>query len=1636
MERANVYIFDDEDKLIHVSDEYVDDESILEEDIDNDSNNLTVVFPYTADACDYIEGENQIVVKDLRGVYRLWTIKEFEDVNGDEGKLKMAICMPSYVELNDAWVYERRPQDMPISDVLDVVLDGTRFERGRTGDYGTRSTSLYYQSVMESLKHIRSVWGGEYIDRVEFDDHGITGRFIDWERRGVNNGKRFEIDKDIQSIRRTVLHYPKTALIGRGGSVEVGEGNSRKITFEDVEWNVLNGDPVNKPKGQKYVGDPEALESYGIKTKEGKIHRIGIYDNDNITNPEELLQVTWENVQNNSKPQVKYEMSVRTFYGIADYEHEQVYLGDTGYIIDEEMRPALTVQSRIIKVSYSIGNPSVGDITVGNFLRIKGDESKLDWVISKVTENSGSWDSGGIIDDDSFPNVKPPAPDNLQATGLFSSIMLKWDYDPSVYIAEYRVYGSTNANFVPSDSDNFLYATKSGGYAHDAEVNEQWYFVVCTVNTHGQRSDFSQMVMAQTKKIDGNTEVSEQTITKELLAQQAMIDEVHLNNAIITDAHINGRLTANVLMIGDGALYDDGYDPSDKADKTYVDNAINNLDFEGADNLLSDTKFERFAIDGNEDQWRFAIFGTATDVQGYQQRGGAIGIYVDVDGSVRLYSPPFIQELNLNEDIVVSYEARIVSDTLRPYVMGALVDNLDPAQYSLTNFLTDELPIDDDWTRYIYKIPAGTFQGSSGNGFLAFYTSWDTDGRRDIHIKKPMVIQSSGAQKYRPSPEDQIEEYTQKKYNLLQNGSFNIGKQGWNFSNQYANARTTILAPESDKPNSHIVHINQQIYNGLYSIQNNRYVLSQAGNFFTLTLDVKFDEIVDPTTQDFRIIRILTSPNTEDNLMKADGIRFSNPAPSTWSNVIMFSDVMDQYPNLQAGEWAKLDFEILITQRDIEDWWGVQFLTTGWIDDDQTIRTTDYYIREVMLVNGGIPKQFAEDPTSLWAYRNSIYMDGGSLYANSVTANEIAAGTITANSGIIANAAITNAMIQEISAEKLMAGSVIAEDVTIKGRLEGVSGTFSESLNAYDEGMFSHDGGFVRAITSASNLTSRHISSARFPTPYERDRPEQTFVKGGYSLAGDSLLFVEYTSKDMIDAGQDERFDSVGNVLDALISQDYFRSSLEINGGGLTFTRGATNPNNETATTEEIFNLNYTTYSQTPSVSFEFFDDMNTYMRWSYQRDLRMSARHERHILDGSFMIDSDGDIELNSDLIQMTDMMKLRKVESNDSTNFHGWWITEKLDLAKRFVVQFYDEYYDDFNGSGYYTYFGGRYSTFFGIESSRIHLVAGHEHLTQSATFHLHDDESLWQIDGFKKMGIAMEQMGYIIMGQDIDNINSTSNYHLKFDFTGPNSNIAIDSNAPVVFNEVLASHKNIESGGTIFGSSGNFGDIYSNGTITTGRGNYQVKIHDDMIEGGNSRLYINGSSNTSGFAGLRLRGDTDQTLMYFNGDSTGGRIYSDTIFDRTYSNSPNMYITGSGTLGRSTSASKYKLNIEEAETTINERILDLVPKKWNDKESTEAYARYLTKKENGECGDEFLKENDIPVLKKHYGLIAEDLVDVGLDMFVQYGEPDENGHAEVEGIEYDRAWVLLIPLVKEQKSKIKELEEKIDQILAMIE
>lgn len=142
----------------------------------------------------------------------------------------------------------------------------------------------------------------------------------------------------------------------------------------------------------------------------------------------------------------------------------------------------------------------------------------------------------------------------------------------------------------------------------------------------------------------------------------------------------------------------------------------------------------------------------------------------------------------------------------------------------------------------------------------------------------------------------------------------------------------------------------------------------------------------------------------------------------------------------------------------------------------------------------------------------------------------------------------------------------------------------------------------------------------------------------------------------------------------------------------------------------------------------------------------------------------------------------------------------------------------------------------------------------------------------------------------------------------------------------------------------------------------------------------------------------------------------VLSDFIYDFTSSASANVRITDSGHLARSTSASKYNIKKPEIEEMLGERLLNVHMATWNDKHAVDTYAEQLT---TGETKEKLS-------IKEHYGLIAEQMRDAGLDMFIDYGK-----NHEIEGIQYDRAWVPLLSVIRRLNDKVNEYELRISKL-----
>ena len=291
-------------------------------------------------------------------------------------------------------VRDFRPHEREARYAIDHVLDGTNWRAGYVADTGRRSTTVYFVSVFDALKKFCSVWQLEMQFFVEVTNGRIGARYIDFKHRlGKRRGARVVYGHNALEIvkeeERTELY---TALIGRGKGEEVSSeeenesgqaGYGRKINFEEVEWSVSNGDPVDKPAGQLYVEIPQATERYGVRGTDGQMKpKIGFVDFQDEEDKHELIKLTYAELERLSRPQVLFKTS-------------SVYLeGQIGDVI-RVVRPdrQIDYETRIFEITWDRLMARAVDIKLGDQMNESANKREsriLSSAVDSVRENIGS----------------------------------------------------------------------------------------------------------------------------------------------------------------------------------------------------------------------------------------------------------------------------------------------------------------------------------------------------------------------------------------------------------------------------------------------------------------------------------------------------------------------------------------------------------------------------------------------------------------------------------------------------------------------------------------------------------------------------------------------------------------------------------------------------------------------------------------------------------------------------------------------------------------------------------------------------------------------------------------------------------------------------------------------------------------------------------------------------------------------------------------------------------------------------------------------------------------------------------------------------------------------------------------------
>ena len=289
-----------------------------------------------------------------------------------EGELTILDCVQSGIEeLMKTPVYDIRPQGTA-RDHANKILEGSQWSAQYVPESGRGQQNYYYVDAFTALKNMCSFFNIEMQFHVEINGNKIGARYIEFKKRiGQATHKRVTYGHNaLEIVKETQKDQIYTALIGRGrgeqvssagdttadGKVQESDGYSRKITFEDIIWSKDKGDPVNKPKGQRYVEDEDATQRFGIITSKGVKPKIGFVEFD-TEDREELLQRTYEILSEYSRPRVELKTSA---------VYLDARIGDTVRVVRHDLNIDYPV--RVFELKWDRLTDSVIELKLGDIL--------------------------------------------------------------------------------------------------------------------------------------------------------------------------------------------------------------------------------------------------------------------------------------------------------------------------------------------------------------------------------------------------------------------------------------------------------------------------------------------------------------------------------------------------------------------------------------------------------------------------------------------------------------------------------------------------------------------------------------------------------------------------------------------------------------------------------------------------------------------------------------------------------------------------------------------------------------------------------------------------------------------------------------------------------------------------------------------------------------------------------------------------------------------------------------------------------------------------------------------------------------------------------------------------------------------
>ncbi|MCD7130548.1 phage tail protein [Limosilactobacillus agrestis] len=1531
----------------------------------------------------------------------------------------------AYDELKQyGYIKDIRPNDRTAQEMLNTVLEPTRWTLGNVPETNHQSTNFYYITYLEALQKIVELFNVELTFEVTIDpkSNKITRRQVNvYSQQGQRTGKRFEYGSNLLTVEREQNSQELvTALVGRGKGELVSEGHDdtpdgygRRITFADVVWSKKDGHPVDKPAGQEYLVDPEATALYGFSDGNP---RIGLTVFEDIEDPVELINATWRALQSLKRPKVSFKADV-TDVG-------QLGLGDTVAIIRHDLK--IEYFTRVYKVKHNLLNENDNQIELGDDFSAHSITSsliKVDEIANEARETAGhAAIAANGKNNNYYSSVQPLAP-------VEGDIWYK-----DLGNGETDMYQYHNGGWVFIQSTRDLHIVKNQVEEAQKDLEQAKADII---NNKQQADNSLQKLNNSITKLQDefNQNIPDVgRVTADI--QDALQKYTDAQNSIADltkQAQQQGKDIADVTNTVKGLNINyanlAGDVNSTKVDVKGLQTTVGTVNGDIAQ-LKLDAQNLQTMLAGKVDNTTYTNFVnltnqalnarlTASDLNGYAKtvdlQATANGLRVDLNSVTDRMNNLKIGSRNLLHNTSDQYktltgegwmEVRTSSDM---YTSVTNYHSGDQFTYAATINNTSDVPVElQVWkcdqnknrlttngmlgmSAYVYPgqkdvrvFLTGSIDNNTRYLQSAIYSSGGQSGQHTIQVKDERLVFGTVSNTWSPNPEDVAQNLTELSSRITANSQ--------QFSSYYTKSETDnrTNSAKSDAVNAIKSDSNWQ---GLSNILTNSGFLQTADGFLqkvqqtTIPMfngggvnlvsgtieDIVVDDTANTGTQGwcFRVFPLNTELKVGDKItVSADVTLTGKGNLSQWGMSLWSKDVVDMRSNEYSADVGK-GSTVTLTVTSISDVSKPTALLIycGRIGDTEGKKAVFHHLK---VERGEIATPYSQAPS-----------DNASQIAFSELSQSLEGlrSTVGSNYG--------NLQSQINQTATTLRGEVTDKVNGLQGQITTQAnninlmlGTAGDLSNICRNPTFDNHDGWTDSIHVESNWPE--IPTKNCGVLFTRDGyygKEFTVVPGDRYYTSvfannqndvDFVLGLHFKMKD----GSDQWLGG------SRIGAWECRQAL----GSITVPDNAVTAN-IWASIQKFDNFGFTRFTNVIVKKNDTLAQINMSAGTTLIQNDKIYMDSSSTIFSGNAFIPSAAITSLNADKITAGTLnaanVNIINLNANNITTgtINGQNLKINLNTGD---VEFQHGRIHSFDNNVDINIDQNYIST--ANWNTRALLKNGELQLTQPNIF---DTNGNWYFRLFNGGGAGDAWAGASLVGRDSVIVANKDNAQGA---TGATSNPL----GTATFSGLFTGKGNNNWMPTVLGGA-------ERGVFITG-GN-QMSTIQNIMDPNDGGVIVTSSP----FISVGVDGP--------NNNWWGNRIVIDgeyfhvpTAWRHTTGAAPNLVVADDGALVRSTSASKYKTEIHrDYSTDYGDRLLKLPTATWIDKGQKERY----------KSGKRHIKPN------KYFGMIAEDLDDAGLDLLVS-----KNTDGEIEGIQYERIAPALIPVIKKLKDKVERLEKIINE------